>query len=352
MPSPEAVLTELSDSGELPGTYPASLDQLEPSFGSFLLLLRSSFITGLNQANANVTDGVSCPTFHFDFVDSPEPAFAFQHEGYGFIIVSIEMAKLLMQLANTLSLTQPILKLLDIDAAQPDMVDLLRLMLFFVELNFLVCHEFSHHVHGHLPAPFGRGLVIWKEFGSTMPGGPRLEEQAQEADADSYAVYIVLNNLIAEGGRQLAVPLFAANAKSEGELDEALLTLFIAAVGAVFYAIAPEAFDDTRVYARRHPPETLRMNYVMRSATAWCNPNRPLLEKWISLELYQEFMGMVAAALFGPAGRTNWFEQTGFLRSALGEEYVKQLEEVRLRQFAALRRNSEARKASNGEQSA
>jgi hypothetical protein len=186
MPGPEAVLTELSDSGELPGTYPASLDQLEPSFRSFLLLLRSAFTTGLNQANANVTDGVACPTFHFDYVDSPEPAFAFQHEGCAFIIVSVEMAKLLMQLAGTLSLTQPILKLLAIDVTHPDMVDLLRMVLFLVELNFLVCHEFTHHVHGHLPAPFGKGIVIWKEFGGAMPGGTRLEEQAQEADADSY----------------------------------------------------------------------------------------------------------------------------------------------------------------------
>jgi hypothetical protein len=53
MPSPEAVLTDLSDSGELPGTYPASLEQLEPSFRSFLLDLRTALTAGLNQANAN-----------------------------------------------------------------------------------------------------------------------------------------------------------------------------------------------------------------------------------------------------------------------------------------------------------
>src|ERR1017187_2876679 len=147
MPGTEAVLTELSDSGELPGTYPASLDQLEPSFRSFLLLLRSAFTTGLNQANANVTDGVACPTFHFDYVDSPEPAFAFQHEGCAFIIVSVEMAKLLMQLAGTLSLTQPILKLLAIDVTHPDMVDLLRMVLFLVELNFLVWPTFTIRQH-------------------------------------------------------------------------------------------------------------------------------------------------------------------------------------------------------------
>jgi hypothetical protein len=128
-------------------------------------------------------------------------------------------------------------------------------------------------------------------------------------------------------------------------LDEALLTIFIVAVGAVFFAFAPEVFNDKRVYARRHPPEALRMNYVMRSATAWCDPNRLLLEKWISLELYQEFMGTVAAALFGPTGRTHWFEQTRFLLGALGQQYVNQLEEVRLRQFAVLKRNSEMRKA-------
>ena len=224
------------------------------------------------------------------------------------------------------------------------MVNLLRMVLFFVELNFLVCHEFTHHVHQHLPAPFGKGLVIWKEFDGAMPGSTRLEEQAQEADADSYAVYVVLNNLMAEGGRPFAAGLFPANARSDEELDQALLTIFIVAIGAVFFAFTREAFSDTRVYTRRHPPEALRMNYVMRSATAWCDPNRPLLEKWISLGLYQEFMGTVATALFGPIGRTNWFEQTWFLLSDLGQEYVNQLETVRLQQFAVLKRNSEMRK--------
>jgi hypothetical protein len=314
MQNAEAILTDLSDRGELPGYYPASLDRLEPSFRSFLLLLRTSLNEALNQANTNVTDGVVCGTFHLDFVDAPvENAFAFQHQGYAFIIITIRMAELLLQLADKLSRAQPVGQLLPVDRTRQGVDDALRAALFFVELTFLVSHEFTHHVHEHLPAPFSRGLEMWREFGNVGSGGSRLEEQAQEADADAYAVYIALNHLIAEGGRAVVGSLFTENAKSDGNADEGLFALFLVAVGAVLFALDANVFDVSRVYTRQHPPEALRMNYVMHSAKSWRNQNRPLLERWISLEIFQTAMAAVAEALFGPAGRTNWSEQTRFL---------------------------------------
>jgi hypothetical protein len=287
MQNAEAILTDLSDRGELPGHYPASLDRLEPSFHSFLLLLRTSLSEALNHANSNVTDGVLCGTFHLDFVDSPvENAFAFQHQGYAFIIITIRMAQLLLQLADELSRAQPVGQLLPIDRTRQDVDDALRSALFFVEFSFLVSHEFTHHVHEHLPAPFSTGLTMWKEFGNVGSGGTRLEEQAQEADADAYAVSIVLNHLIAEGGRAVVGNLFTENAKSDCNA-EGLFTLLMVAVGAVLYALDANVFDVSRVYALQHPPEALRMNYVMHSDKSWCNQNRPLLEGWISLKSFK-----------------------------------------------------------------
>jgi hypothetical protein len=82
-------------------------------------------------------------------------------------------------------------------------------------------------------------------------------------------------------------------------VDESLFTLFVIAVGAVFYAIAPVVFDETKVFTRQHPPEALRMNYVMHSAKSWCNQNRrPLVERWISLQIFQIAMAGVAEAIF------------------------------------------------------
>jgi hypothetical protein len=341
-----AILIGLSDRGELPGHYPASLDRLEPSFHSFLMLLRTSLSEALNHANTNVTDGVVCGTFHLDFVDSPvENAFAFQHQGYAFIIITIRMAELLLQLADKLSRVQPVGQLLPVDRTRQGVDDVLRTALFFVELTFLVSHEFTHHVHEHLPASFSTGLAMWKEFGNIGSGGRRLEEQAQEADADAYAVYIALNHLIAEDGRAVVGSLFTENARSNRNADEGLFTLFMVAVGAVLCAFDANAFDVSKVYTRQHPPEAMRMNYVMHSAKSWCNQNRPLLEGWISLEILQTAMATVAEALFGPAGRTNWSEQTRFLLSADGTAYIGRLEECRLRQFAAWKLRSEERAA-------
>jgi hypothetical protein len=113
------------------------------------------------------------------FIISSSPdAFAFQQEGYAFIIISIPMAELLLQLADTLSHAQSIADLLAIDRTRQGMGDALRTALFFVELSFLVYHEFTHHVHAeHLPASFGKGLAIWKELGGAPPGDARLEDQ-------------------------------------------------------------------------------------------------------------------------------------------------------------------------------
>ncbi len=68
---------------------------------------------------------------------------------------------------------------------------MLRNVLFQLQLNFVVSHEYTHHIHGHLAASPQRLNGVWTEFDpDTESGG--IDSQVQELDADGYAIYLGL----------------------------------------------------------------------------------------------------------------------------------------------------------------
>ena len=349
MPSPEEILDRLVKNNAFPEgfTYPAALDLLEPTLRSLLLSVQGALTEALLLENWNVSGGVAHPPFHVDYMDARVPnALAFQHEGHAFLVITIPMIELLLQTSDRLSRSSSIAHLLDIGPLSSQLTEMLQASLCSIQLNFLVSHEYTHHIHEHVAVAFGPGLAIRKEIQDTATVGG-LRDQAQEADADSYAVYIVLTHLFSEGGRAHAMKLFAHRDTSEGANDESLLALFTIAVGAFVYALPPTRLDNTNIYTRQHPPADARMNYIMHSTTSWCNQNRPALEAWMTLKRYQAYMRAVAEATWGTAGTAALSAQHAFLSSAPGMEYMKRLEELRLDEFGIIKRKSEARQISH-----
>lgn len=84
----------------------------------------------------------------------------------------------------------------------PTHYEAIHAVLFYTQLTFVVTHEFTHHVHGHLlqsalDSAFSNEIVDSHDDGN-------LEAQAQEIDADCYAAYHVLAHLIeGSASRQL-----------------------------------------------------------------------------------------------------------------------------------------------------
>jgi hypothetical protein len=197
--------------------------------------------------------------------------------------------------------------------------------LFLTQLSFVVAHEYTHHVHGHVSRPYSV-----TEFRNEIPDSLAvgcLEDQAQEVDADGYAVYFVLAHLIKGVRREGALTLLGQQAASGKHGDEILFSLFIVAVGGFFHVRSPAALEGVSIYKLSHPPQAARMNYVMHSALGWCKQNRPALEAWLTLKRYQVIMSAVVEAIGGINGEMNWSAQTSFLLGNEGTEYIRQLSE-------------------------
>jgi hypothetical protein len=342
----EAVLTKLSKRGALPEgyVYPARLDLVEEKFRALLIQLRESLNAALLIESANVSDGVAHPPLHFDYVTANEPnAIAFQHDNCAFILVTLPMMGMIQQTSQRLGSSAAIARLLGLAPFDAQITDALAVALFSIQLSFLVSHEYTHHAHEHVKPDSGGELAIHREV--TGEGAGRLPQQAQEADADGYAVHVVLANLLEGDGRESATIALASKGFSS-PADEDLLAQFIFGVAGFFCAFPQVAISSETVYRRSHPPEDVRMNYVIHSMNSWCNQSRPALETWLHLPRYQAYMRAVVEAVRGAIGQPGWDAQLTFLLSPSGKEYLKQLEELRLLQFGILKRNSEARHAS------
>jgi hypothetical protein len=206
----------------------------------------------------------------------------------------------------------------------PEEDDNLQVLLLRTQLYFVVSHEYTHHVHGHV-IPWGPESMFPNEILDDSKTG-NFEQQIREADADGYAAYHVLGNLINLEGRAQAVSLLNLEAESSAVQDELLSSCFVVAVGAYLFVRPPQVLDRANVYKLTHPPQSARMNCLMQQAMKWCKRNRPNLESWMTLNRFQKLMNGVAEATWGMNGGKDWAEQTEFLRSEDGAEYVTKLE--------------------------
>jgi hypothetical protein len=183
----------------------------------------------------------------------------------------------------------------------------LHVVLFRIQLFFVVGHEYTHHVHGDLKGVFA------SEFVETFNSGS-LEHQAMEVNADGYSAYHVLTHLIDGEGRSHALDLLGTIGVPELLQDRVLFCCFVAATAAYFLVRRPVAIDGTTVYALTHPPQAARMNCLMQRAMKWCEQNRAPLVAWMTLDKFQLLMSAVEQSSSGMNGGADWSAQTAFLK--------------------------------------
>jgi hypothetical protein len=283
----------------------------DPVLRSLLLRIQQSFNAALANEKQNVAGHVNHPPFYLDYIDSSVPnALAFRYEAqdhYSFIGITIPLINLLWDLCVRLSRSEAIQILIRL-SLKIEEYDALQIVLFLAMSSFIVSHEYTHHVHGHLSGG-GSDAALFNEILDDGDSGS-LEVQAVEVDADGYAAYHVLANMI-DGTARSAVEL---------------LKCFVIAVGGYLFTRPARALDSVNVYRFSHPPQAARMNCLMQEAMAWCRQNRPGLETWMTLNRFQMLMNASAAAVLGADGGAIWDEQNVFLRSYHGAEYFRQLD--------------------------
>ena len=291
----------------------------------------------LRSENANASGGVTHPPFHFDYIEVKRHkrvkrdmnAHAFQSDGFSFIVVTLPLVELLWDLSQRLANSQSILQLLGIDQGRVP-TDTLQLLLFQLQLTSLVSHEYTHHIHRHCRDDQTAGA--WKEFVTSETSGG-IESQAQELDADAYAIYLSLANLIKGTGRRSALTQLGRPDLEGIQADELLLTCFFLATTSLFCAFWSESIKITSILEFVHPPAPVRIEYAIRVAQMWCNQNGSVLPSWFEAERFRHLFSAAVDAIGGKP-RQQWDIHISFLRSDEGSKYDRRLSE----RFDAIRK--------------
>jgi len=115
-----------------------------------LTSIQEALNEALRNEKKNVPEHVSHPPFHFDYVDSIVPnALAFRFEDWSFIGITMALVDMLWDTCARLSRSEAVAALLGIPVT-PEQHDSIHALLFPIQLTFVVSHEYTHHVHGHV----------------------------------------------------------------------------------------------------------------------------------------------------------------------------------------------------------
>jgi hypothetical protein len=281
--------------------------------------MQETFNEALRNEKQGIPEHVGHPPFHFDYVDSSvQNALAFRYEGYSFIALTVPLIDAISRVCLRLSKSPRLATLLGVRPSD-DEYNELQFVLFQILTAFVVTHEWTHHVLGHVCLEDAESIFSNEILDTGCNGN--VEAQIEEIVADGYSVHHVLAHLIDGAGRSV-LTLLKLGAELTSIQDQVLFALVVVAVGAyLFVRPAPDLKD---IYKLTHPPQAARMNFLMLEASGWCKQNRPELERWMKGR-YHNLMNAAAEATCGKSGAQVWGDQTAFLRSEEGAEYISAL---------------------------
>lgn len=288
---------------------------------SFLNIVRDKLNEALRNEKQNVAEHVEHPPFEFDYIKSETVnASAITIGGRSFIGITMPLVHLLLDTCARLGKSEAVAEVLGVGTTIED-CNAIHALVFQTQLMFVVSHEYTHHVHGHLSKT--PGTVLGDNASQSVEDGS-LPEQVIEIDADGYAVFHVLAHLIAGEGRLQAIAMLGCD-RSDTAQDTRLLSLFVIALGAFLFVRPPVVVDQANILKLKYPPQSVRMDFIMRNAVRWIRQNRPHLELWITPDKFQMLMRIAAGAVRGMNGGKDWEQQVNFVKSESGSEYLKKL---------------------------
>lgn len=293
----------------------ADVYELADAESELLLSVQQVLNRALANERADDPDRSPDDRFHFDYIDSDSlNALAFCHGGYSFIGMTMPLVRSLFMVCARLSEDEDVMGLLGLKVPNLFLAAAARIQIFFI-----VSHEYTHHIHGHVRQLSGDSALT--EYGCPV-GADVIGRHCLELDADAYAVYLALTNLIAGEERRAAVAALGIETNPSAQQDRILLATFIVSVGAHFLSRSKRLFD---VANSSHPPAAARMQFVMEHVRFWCRDLHPGLHPWITPEVFHELMAVTARATWPPDGVEAWENQIAFLTSDQGHAYTAEL---------------------------
>jgi hypothetical protein len=190
-----------------------------------------------------------------------------------------------------------------------------------LQVSFLVSHEYTHHVHRHLPADAGDGT--WTELAQDLASGG-MYRQAQELDADAFAIYLGLGNFVRGAGRQGALSQLGRPRLRDLEADALLLKCFFLSMTSIFCALWRGNIRIASIWDVSHPPAPVRIEYAIRVAKMWCKQNQSVPQPWLESGRFREVFRAAVDAVGGTTPQ-EWDDHIKFLTSEEGSKYNESL---------------------------
>jgi hypothetical protein len=300
-----------------------NLDTLRPELAAFLADVQSALNDSLKDENRQMPGHVEHPPFYFDYIDSDEPnALAFRVADYSFIGLTMPLVYSLWDSCVELSRSNGVGDLLE-TAPIPEREEAILTVMFQNQLIFLVTHEYTHHVHGHLSDQVPSS-VFFEEIITSDDNGD-LASQAFEMDADGYAVYLMLSHLMNGPRRAQAIGLLNCEHAHRDLQDRVLFSSFVMAIGAMLLVTSPPSVDFHKYRTRTHPLPAARMDWIMHHATNFCSENGKSHVVTMAKQTFQAVMVIVERAILEIRPANDWREQVAFLKSEVGSQYLREL---------------------------
>jgi hypothetical protein len=288
----------------------------------------------LRLEGPNASGGIKHAPFHFDYIavaDGTENAHAFEHQDLAFVVVTVPLVELVARLS---------LQLVPVAAGLAGMIldgigrDALWGLLSQILLNFVVAHEYTHHIHRHCGNLRGSAGIWSKSLIDAQDSD--LHAQAQELDADGYATLLVLAHLLRGERRASALSVLGKEpAMPFTEGDELLIRCFLLVVMAFLCRFWPTSLNISAITRCTHPLPPIRIQCLIQVTEMWCNETGSSARSWHTTERLKELFDAAAIAS-EREDRHEWNAHLALLEKAPFAEYCQQLFDV----FDQLRRGT------------
>lgn len=258
----------------------------------------------------------------FYYIDADVPnAIAVVHRGQGFIGATLPMLELFwnvaIMLADQSTAVRAAIGLPDVSE------DGLRAVMFRLQMNFVIAHEFTHLVHGHV-VDRKPSEILMNEILTAREQG-NLARQIKEADADAYSLYFVLEHSLNSIERGHDLGLLGIETLPAERQDEVLIRCFVVALAGCLFATQPQRVTATSIYGKRHPPQAARLHVALHVILKWWGEFRSDREPVLDGGRFRQLFRAAALATQTLNGGRDWEEQVQFLSSAEGKDYLAKL---------------------------
>ena len=307
--------------GRVPGYRQRDdLSRFHPAVRDQLRSLQGSWNIALSNARRDVPGHTDTKPFHVDFVDADEKnATAFCYAGHALIALTVPLVFKLSDICLALSKSQEVAVVLDIQYVADDYSQLQAVLLSMLSA-FIVAHEYTHHVYGHVSE--NDGLNPFLHISSCSGGS--LAAQIDEVVADGYSIYHVLENSIVTTAGNGPNPFYSLNADKSSLTPEQTIAAVALAVAAYMFTLRECHLSLLTAYTLSHPPPPVRLELTMTESVLWARKFPTLGEL---LQRKFRALASVAARVIVGADKASrmWTEQRAFLASQAGQAYTQAL---------------------------